>query len=226
MRIHSTFHRLHCSFSRQIRGSFISLLYVTAVNPRENRSELDILFPSRSWGGEVVKGRENRKEKGWEKTGQAPTLLPFFLSPTSVNSRTPHSGYCPAQISHAVVCSPSPTPYSSLNEFLLNGSPLFAPLFGSSTCKEIRLLRYRYSVAHFVLSEAAHLRPLPWGVSGIGLDREEPTISWNRDIKWPKIQCSGAGAARSRNFWPEPELEPECRSFGSGFRLRVSLSSK
>ncbi len=38
------------------------------------------------------------------------------------------------------------------------------------------------------------------------------------------LQCCGAGAARSRNFWPEPELEPECRSSGS--RLRVSLSSK
>ncbi len=33
-------------------------------------------------------------------------------------------------------------------------------------------------------------------------------------------QCceAGAGAARSRNFWPEPELEPECRNFGSGSR--------
>jgi hypothetical protein len=29
-------------------------------------------------------------------------------------------------------------------------------------------------------------------------------------------QCCGAEAARSRIFWPEPELEPECRSFGSG----------
>jgi hypothetical protein len=32
-------------------------------------------------------------------------------------------------------------------------------------------------------------------------------------------QCCGAGAARSRNFWPE--LEPECRSFSFGSRLRV-----
>jgi hypothetical protein len=37
-------------------------------------------------------------------------------------------------------------------------------------------------------------------------------------------QGCGAGAGRNQSFWPEPELEPEYRSFGSGSRFRVSLS--
>jgi hypothetical protein len=38
-------------------------------------------------------------------------------------------------------------------------------------------------------------------------------------------QCCGAGAraARSRNFWPELELEPVFAIFSSGSRLRVEL---
>jgi hypothetical protein len=57
--------------------------------------------------------------------------------------------------------------------------------------------------------------------------KEKMQINFTKNMKasvMMQLQGCGAGASRSQNFWPEPELEPGYRSFGSGSRLRVSLS--
>jgi hypothetical protein len=53
--------------------------------------------------------------------------------------------------------------------------------------------------------------------------RRHKTAEGTKQEKAQNQGCgAGAEAGRSRNFWPEPELEPEYRSFGSGSRLRVN----